>query len=137
MPLVNSSTKTRIGEFFRSRLDDQVAIKFFQNNADTETPPPYGVVTVTDLDETTPQSNVFTAIIKVAVITSIDMSSSEQHDALLEEVMLRLNEIPRRIIDENIGIRIFGWVIMMSEAITKDESQSFSDVITIKAGIGG
>jgi hypothetical protein len=136
MPTPTTSTKTRLGEFFRARLDDP-DIKFFQNNADTDSPPPYGVVTVTELKETTPQSNVFAAEVKIAVVTSIDMSSSEQHDALLEKVYGKLNDIPRRVVDTDNQIRLFGWVITGAETITKEESQSFSDVISITAGCGG
>jgi hypothetical protein len=131
-----TSTKTRVGEFFRSQLDSE-DIHFFQNNADPDSPPPYGVVTVTKLEETVPGANAFTAEVKIAVITSIDMSSSEQHDILLEKVMSKLNDIPRRAVDSTIGIRIFGWLILYSETVTKEESQSFSDVITIRCGCGG
>ncbi len=137
MPEPTTSVKTRVGEFFRSRLDDAVNIKFFQNNADTDEAPPYGVVTVTNLAELAPGLNVFHAEIKVAVITSIDMSSSEEHDVLLEQVMDRLATIPKRITDTDIGLRVFGWVLQYSETITKQESQSFSDVITIRCGCGG
>jgi hypothetical protein len=136
MAIPTTSVKTRVGEYFRSRLDSE-DLKFFQNNADTDSAPPYGVVTVTELRETTPGSSAYRAEIKIAVITSIDMSSSVEHDRLLEEVMMRLESIPRRIVDEQAGIRIFGWTQTMSEAITKDESQSFSDVITVIAGCGG
>lgn len=138
MPTPTSSTKTRLAEFFRSRLDSST-LHAFQNNADTDAPPPYLVVTVTKLTETTPQSNVFTAEVKIAIVTSIDMSSSVEHDALLEGAMLLLNNIPRRIerpVDPD-HIRIFGWVILYSETVSKEESQSFSDVITIRAGVGG
>jgi hypothetical protein len=65
------------------------------------------------------------------------MSSSEQHDVLLEMVMEKLMSIPRRIIDHTIGIRVFGWAVLYSETVTKDESQSFSDIITIRCGCGG
>lgn len=135
-PEPTTSIKTRVGEFFRSRLDSS-DIHFFQNNADADSPPPYGVVTITKLNEISPGTRVFSAEVKVAVVTSIDMSSSEQHDVLLEKVMTKLDSIDRRITDPTIGIRIFGWVILGSEAVTKDESQSFSDVITIRCGCGG
>jgi hypothetical protein len=131
-----TSIKTRVGEFFRSNLDMD-EIHFFQNNADSDAAPPYGVVTITKMEETTPQSHVFTAEVKVAVVTSIDISSSEQHDILLELVQDKLAAIPRRTTDVTIGIRIFGWVELYSETVTKDESQSFSDVITIRCGCGG
>lgn len=128
--------KTRAGEFFRKNLD-MTEIKFFQNNANTDTAPPYGVVTVTKMEETTPGTHVFTAEVKIAVVTSIDISSSEEHDILLEKVMDKLAQIPKRITDDTIGIRIFGWVILYSETVTKEESQSFSDVVTIRLGCGG
>lgn len=128
--------KTRAGEFFRKNLD-MTEIKFFQNNANTDTAPPYGVVTVTKMEETTPGSHVYMAEIKVAVVTSIDISSSEEHDVLLEKVMDKLSQIPKRTTDTDIGIRIFGWVNLYSEAVTKEESQSFSDVVTIHLGCGG
>lgn len=128
--------KTRVGEYFRSRLD-MPEIHFFQNNADADSPPPYGVVTVTKMNEISPGTRVFSAEVKVAVVTSIDMSSSEQHDVLLEKVMNKLDKIDRRTTDATIGVRIFGWVILYSETVTKDESQSFSDVITIRCGCGG
>lgn len=133
---MSSSTKTRLGEFFRSRLDTD-DLPFFQSNADTDSQPPYGVVTVTDLRETTPFSNAFRAEVKIAVITDIDESSSSDHDNLLAEVMNRLNSIPRRIVDSDTNIRLFGWLILMSETVTKDEAKSLSDVITIQAGVGG
>jgi len=134
-----TSPKTKLSEFFRSNLNSRTsdAIPFFNNNADAQSLPPYGVVTVTEVRETTPFSNVYRGEVKVAIITSIDMSSSVEHDTLLEEVMLALDNIPRRVIDEVNNIRLFGWVITSSEAITKDESQSFSDVITILAGCSG
>lgn len=136
MSVATTSSKGRIGEFFRSRLDSS-AISFFHNNADNDSQPPYGVITVTKLEETTPFSNVFTAEIKIAVVSDIDATTTEQHDALLKQVMETLNEIPRRAADEVTGIRLFGWAILYSETITKEESQSFSDVITIRAGCGG
>jgi hypothetical protein len=128
--------KTRVGEFFRSRLDME-GLHFFQNNADADSPPPYGVVTVTKMIEISPGTKVFSAEVKVAVVTSIDMSSSEQHDTLLEKVMNALDKIERRTTDSTIGVRIFGWVILGSETVTKEESQSFSDVISIRCGAGG
>jgi hypothetical protein len=133
---MTTSTKTRLGEFFRSQLNG-TDIKFFLNNADTDEPPPYGVVTVTEMEETTPRANVYKATIKIAVVTSIDISNSAQHDTLLESVMNRLYNIPKQAVDSTIGIRLFGWTMTLSESITKDESQSFSDVITIIAGCGG
>jgi len=133
---MTTSTKTRLGEFFRSKLEG-TDIKFFLNNADTDESPPYGVVTVTEMEETVPMANAYKATIKIAVVTSIDISNSAQHDQLLESVMTRLFNIPKRVTDAEIGIRIFGWTMTLSEAITKDESQSFSDVITIIAGCGG
>jgi hypothetical protein len=132
----NTSMKTRAGEFFRKNLDMN-EIKFFQNNADTDAAPPYGVVTVTRMQEIVPNTHVFNAEVKIAVVTSIDISSSEQHDTLLELVQDKLAQIPKRVTDDDIGIRIFGWVELYSESVTKDESQSFSDVITIKLGCGG
>jgi hypothetical protein len=131
-----TSMKTRAGEYFRKNLD-MTEIKFFQNNANTDTAPPYGVVTVTKMEETTPRSRVYMAEVKVAVVTSIDISSSEEHDILLEKVMDKLSQIPKRTTDASIGIRIFGWVQLYNEAVTKEESQSFSDVITIRLGCGG
>jgi hypothetical protein len=136
MATPTSSPKTRLSEFFRSRLDSE-ELKFFNNNADADAPPPYGVVTVTELEETTPRSNAFKGTIKIAIINSIDASSSAEHDALLEKVTILLNDIPRQIIDDTAHIRLFGWTITLNEAISKEESQSFSDVITILAGCGG
>lgn len=134
-----TSPKSRLSEFFRSRLDAQTgdAIHFFNNNADENSQPPYGVVTVPTMEETTPKSNVFRGEVKVSVITDIDDSSSAEHDNLLEQVRLALETIPRRIVDTDAGIRLFGWTILKNEAITKEESQSFSDVITIAAGCTG
>jgi hypothetical protein len=133
---LTTSIKTRAGEFFRSRLD-MPEIHFFLNNAEADAPPPYGVVTVTHMAETTPGSDVFTADIKIAVLTSIDISSTAQHDTLLELVTYRLSQVPKRIVDDAIGIFIFGWVILYSETVTKEESQSFSDIFTIRLGCGG
>lgn len=131
-----TSMKTRAGEFFRKNLDMN-EIHFFLNNANTDSAPPYGVVTVTAMEETTPGSHVYHVEIKIAVVTSIDISSSDEHDILLEKVMDKLAQIPKRTTDPDVGIRIFGWVNLASEAITKEESQSFSDVITIRLGCGG
>lgn len=131
-----ASTKVRTGEFFRHRLDTD-GLRFFLSNADPDSQPPYGVVTVTELRETTPQSDAFHAEIKIAVITSIDDHSSREHDGLLEEVMRKLDAIPRRVVDPEAEIRLFGWLITLTETVLKEESQSLSDVITIAAGIGG
>lgn len=133
------SPKTRLSEFFRSNLDERTnaALKFFNNNADENSQPPYGVVTVPTMAETTPKSNVYRGEVNISIISSIDQSSSAEHDNLLEEVMLALDNIPRRIVDTTNNIRLFGWTILKSEAETKDESQSFSDVITIAAGCSG
>jgi hypothetical protein len=75
--------------------------------------------------------------VKIAVLTSIDISSTAQHDTLLELVTYRLSQVPKRIVDDAIGIFIFGWVILYSETVTKEESQSFSDIFTIRLGCGG
>lgn len=131
-----TSMKTRAGEFFRKNLD-MTEIHFFQNNANTDAAPPYGVVTVTKMEETTPGSRVYSAEVKVAVVTSIDISSSDEHDVLLEKVVDKLSQISHRTTDDIIGIRIFGWINLYSETVTKEESQSFSDVITIRLGCGG
>ncbi len=131
-----STTKVRTGEFFRHRLDSD-ALRFFLSNADQDSQPPYGVVTVTELRETTPESNAFHAEIKIAVITSIDDHSSREHDNILAEVMKKLEVIPRRVVDPEAEIRLFGWLITLNETVLKDESQSLSDVITILAGVGG
>lgn len=112
-------------------------IHAFQNNADSDSPPPYTVVTITKLNEISPGTRVFTAEVKVAVVTSIDMSSSSEHDVLLEKVMTKLDRIEKRVTDAVAGVRIFGWVILQIETVTKEESQSFSDVITIRCGAGG
>lgn len=133
------SPKTRLSEFFRSRLDTQTsaAIRFFNNNADEDSQPPYGVVSVPTMEETTPRSNVYRGKIEISIVTNIDDSTTVEHDNLLEEVMRALEAIPRRTVDTDAGIRLFGWTILKNEAITKEESQSFSDVITIAAGCTG
>jgi hypothetical protein len=133
---LSASMKTKAGEFFRSRLD-MPEIHFFLNNAEADTPPPYGVVTVIHMVETTPESHVFTAEIKIAVLTSIDISSTTEHDVLLEKVMDKLDQIEKRVTDSVIEICVFGWVVLYSETVSKEESQSFSDVITIRLGCGG
>lgn len=130
------STKVRTGEFFRQRLDSD-DLRFFLSNADPDSQPPYGVVTVTELRETTPESNAFHAEIKIAVISSVDEHSSEQHDDLFSMVVKKLETIPRRVIDTDAQIRLFGWLITLTETVLKEESQSLSDVITIEAGVGG
>jgi hypothetical protein len=136
MATPTSSPKSRLSEFFRSRLDT-TDLRFYNNSADVDSQPPYGVVTVTELEETTPQSNAYKGTVKIAVIHSIDSASTTEHDAVLETVTSRLDQIPRQIIDYDVGIRIFGWTATLNEAISKEESQSFSDVITILAGCGG
>lgn len=132
----NTSTKVRASEFWRSQLDS-AAVPFFNNNADTDQLPPYGVVTVTKMEETTPGSNAFTVEVKIAVVSDIDSTTSGRHDELLQIVTNKLDAIPKRVIDPVLKIRVFGWTILYSETVTKDEAQSFSDVITIRAGVGG
>jgi hypothetical protein len=137
--MASPSPKNRLGEFFRSHLDDQTEaeLHFFNNNADQDSLPPYGVVVVTSMEETTPLSNVYRGKVEVRIISSIDMPSN-QHDQLVEDVILALNRIPRRIVDEINNIRMFGWTMTKSEPTQNDnESQSWSDVITILAGCSG
>jgi hypothetical protein len=131
-----TSVKTRLGEYFRSRLHTS-GLNFSQNNADTDIQPPWGVVTVTKLTETTPGSHVYTGEVKIALITSIDISSSSEHDLMLEQVMDLLAQIPKTLTDHEIGIRMFGWVLLYSETIIKSESQSMSDVLTLITGCSG
>lgn len=131
-----STIKTRTGEFFRSRLHTE-DMPFYLDNADTDSQPPFGVVTVTEMRETTPLSSAYHAEVKIAVIADIDDSSSVEHDNRLAQVMKTLEQMPRRVVDTSANVRLFGWVVTQTETVTKEEAKSLADVFTIIAGVGG
>jgi hypothetical protein len=137
MPEPTSSIKTRVGEFFRSRLDTATgpSLKFFLNNADEDTPPPYGVVVVSKMEEVYPESRRFKTDIRIRLISSIDRSTSDEHDVLLRAVLDGLDNIPRKFTAAD--LKIYGWVIISDEPIIKEESQSYTDEIAILCGCGG
>lgn len=132
---MNQSVKTKLSEFFRSKLvaitNGEVA--FFVDDTDEDTNPPYSIITVIRLDEIQPFT--FRAEIKISVISSIDQSTSEVHDALLERVLLAVRQVPYEFSSSELSV--YGWNIIATEPINKEESQSYIDEIMIVAGCAG
>lgn len=95
---------------------------------------PYYVVQCKEAQNTTSRSGVFKVEIRVVLVSSLDDSTSAEHDDRLAAIERALDLMPRNAIDTEQGVRFYGFFLESQDTATED--QSFGDVLIIPAGVG-
>lgn len=95
---------------------------------------PFYVVRCAEAENTTTGSNVFKVEVQITLVSSIDDSTSAEHDTRLSALEIAINSIPQNAIDEESGVRIFGY--FLESLSTSTEDQNFGDVLIVQAGVG-
>jgi hypothetical protein len=95
---------------------------------------PYYVVQCAEQENTTDNSDVFKVEIRVVLVSSIDDSTSAEHDARLGALETAVKSLPRSAVDTEQGVQFFGFWLESQSTATED--QQFGDVLVIPAGAG-
>jgi hypothetical protein len=133
---MNSSFRYRLEEWFCQSLNGYVGeVVFSPSRADTaDVRPPYGVVVLKNAKETITESNIYECEISIALLTTIDLSTSDEHGEILRALQVRLDTMERTLDDPLLGV--FGYSILGTEDVQGDEDDSFADVVTLRCGAG-
>jgi hypothetical protein len=96
--------------------------------------PPFSVVTVMRMEQTTPGSNVWRADVKVVVVCDVSQGGSALQDQRVGEVYEALEGTPQPASDAAQGVKLYGFTV--DEIQTAKAEKVYADVIFLTAGVG-
>ena len=96
--------------------------------------PPYGVVRCDEERETTPGSGVFYVPTAILISHNFDESPNPEHVLLVQRTRMALEAIPRPGIDEDNGVKIFGFTI--NRTVEADVEQEMGTLFELNVGCG-
>ncbi len=96
--------------------------------------PPFTVLTVMRMEQTTPMSNVWEADVRAVVVCDKDQGESTEQEQRVREIYQALEATQRPAVDMDEGVRLYGFAL---ETIEQAQAEKvYSDVIFIRAGVG-
>lgn len=100
--------------------------------------PPFSVLMVREMEQTTPGSNVWIAEVRIAVVCDKDAGDTTLQEARVEEIRQALDATPLPCIDEETGVRLYGFSLdrMATAEAAREGEKVFSDVFFLTAGAG-
>lgn len=96
--------------------------------------PPFSVLTVMRMVQTTPMSNTWEADVRVVVVCDKDQGESAEQERRVREIYQALETTQRPAVDVDEGVRLYGFALETIEQAQADKV--YSDVIFIRAGVG-
>lgn len=96
--------------------------------------PPFAVLTVMEMEQTTPGSNVWTAQVRAVVVCDKDQGDSPEQKERVGELYEALEGTERPAGDDVRGVRLYGFSVDRIEQARAEKV--FSDVIFVTAGVG-
>lgn len=130
LPIKWRLEKSLVGEL-QARVPD---LTWYSAQDNPEGVPPYGVVQCDEERETTPGSGVFYVPTAILVSHNLDQSASAEHVLKVQAVRYALETIPRPGIDDDNGVRIFGFTV--SRAVQANETQDQGTLFELNVGCG-
>lgn len=130
LPIKWRLEKSLVGEL-KVRVPD---LPWHSSQDNPEGVPPYGVVQCDEERETTPGSGVFYVPTAVLVSHNMDDATGAEHAAAAKAVRDALEAIPKPGIDEDNGVKIYGFTILRT--VTANEEQEEGTLFELNVGCG-
>jgi hypothetical protein len=96
--------------------------------------PPFSVVTVRRMEQTTPGSNTWIAEARVVCVCDKDEGDSPEQEQRVGEIYAAIEETTVPGVDEDEGVRLYGFSLDVIEQARAEKV--FSDVLFVTAGVG-
>jgi len=132
--------KDRFAKAWAEDLTQRVGLPCFPSRHDGLTAPPFGVVLVKQMEQTVPGSDVWTAEVRVVLVSDTSETGVVQQSEWLEAARAGIEATPRPAWDAQNRVRLYGFMIETVEQVTAQDDQGrriYSDVLMIRAGVGG
>lgn len=99
-----------------------------------EVQPPFTVLAVMKMEQTTPGSNTWTAEVRVVVVCDKDQAESIEQERRVGEIYRAIEQTPIPAVDVERCVRLYGFAIDTIE--TAKAEKVYSDVVFVTAGVG-
>jgi len=131
MPIKWRLEKSLTGEL-QTRVPE---LTWYSAQENPEGAPPYGVVQCDEERETTPGSGVFYVPTAILISHNFDAAANSEHVKMVQAVRYALETIPRPGLDEDHGVKIFGFTINRTTQANVEQDQGTLFELNVGCGV--